>query len=205
VAAQKKSLIAREQDAAERATFQTIIAALDPTQVVVLDETSTPTALTPLRARAPRGERAVGAIPKRRWTTITLLATMTLAGMGEAVQFPGALDREVCETFIEQWLVPTLHPGQIISWDNLSVHKSARARQLIEAAGGQLLPTPRYSPDCNPIEQAFSKLKTALRRAEARTVEAVVTATGEAFTAITPADARSFFAAAGYPVSGQPL
>lgn len=79
------------------------------------------------------------------------------------------------------------------------------ARQAIEAAGCQILATPRYSPDCNPIEQAFSKLKAALRRAEARTFDAIVTATGDAFATITPVDARSFFAAAGYPVAGQPL
>jgi transposase len=84
------------------------------------------------------------------------------------------------------------------------VHRSARARRAIEAAGCQILPTPRYSPDCNPIEQAFSKIKTALRRAEARTFDTIVAATGAAFATITPTDARSYFAAAGYPVAGQP-
>ena len=197
--------MAREQDPAERATFQTTIGQLDPAQVVVLDETGTPTGLTPLRARAPRGQRAIGRIPRGRWATITLLATMTLEGMGEAVQFPGPLDRDVFDTFVEQWLVPTLHPGQIISWDNLSVHQSARARRAIEGAGCRILATPRYSPDCNPIEQAFSKIKAALRRAEARSFDAIVTATGDAFATITPAEARSFFAAAGYPAIGQPL
>ena len=198
-------MIAREQDPAERAAFQATIAALDPTQVVVLDETSPPTTLTPRRARAPRGERAVGRVPRGRWATVTLLATMTLAGMGEAVQFPGARDRDVFAPFIEEWLVPTLRPGQTVSWDNLSVHQSARARQAIEAAGCQLLPIPRSSPDGHPIEQAFSKLKPALRRAEARTFDALVTATGEAFTTMTPDDARSFFTAAGYQVTGQSL
>lgn len=202
---QKKSLIAHEQDPTERADFREQIAQLDPAQVVVLDETSTPTGLTPLRARAPRGERAVGTVPKRRWTTMTLLATMTLDGMGEAVQFPGALERTGFDQFVTEWLVPKLHAGQIVSWDNLSVHQSPRARQAIEDAGCTILATPRYSPDCNPIEQAFSKIKTALRRAEGRTFDAIVTATGAAFETITPADARSFFAAAGYPVSGQPL
>lgn len=144
-------------------------------------------------------------MPRGRWETVTLLATLTLDGFGPALQFPGALDRAVCETFVEQLLVPRLHPGQTVSWDNLSVHESARARQLIEAAGCRILPTPRYSPACNPIEPAFSKLKAALRRAEARTFEPIVTATGAALATITPADARSFFAAAGYPVTGQPL
>ncbi len=175
------------------------------TQVIVLDETSTPTTLTPRRARAPRGTRAIGKVPRGRWETVTLLATMTLAGMGPSLQFPGALDRTVFETYVEHLLVPTLRPGQVVSWDNLSVHKSVRARQLIEAAGCRVLPTPRYSPDCNPIEPAFAKLKQALRRAEARTFESIVTATGTAFATITPADAHGFFRAAGYPVPRQPL
>ncbi len=151
---------------------------MDPTHVIVLDETSTPTTLTSRRARSPWGERAVGRVPRARWETVTLLATMTLTGMGPALQFPGTLDRAVFETFVEQLLVPQLHPGQIVSWDNLSVHKSVRARDLIEAAGCRILPTPRYSPDCNPIEPAFSKLKAVLRRAEARTFDAIVSATG---------------------------
>ncbi len=178
---------------------------MDPSRVIVLDETSTPTTLTPRRARAPRGERAVGRVPRGRWQTVTLLATLTLDGMGPALQFPGALDRAIFETVVAEFLVPHLQPGQIVSWDNLSVHKSARARQLIAGAGCRVLPTPRYSPDCNPIELAFSKLKTALRRAEARSVDALVGATGTAFATITPADARSFFAAAGYPVPSQTL
>lgn len=173
--------------------------------MIVLDETRPPLTLTPLRARAPRGERAIGRVPRRRWAPVTLLAPMTLAGMGEAVQFPGALDRDVFETFVEQWLVPSLQPGQIISWDNRSVHRSPRARRAIETAGCRILPTPRYSPDCNPIEQAFSKIKTALRRAEARTFEAIVAATGAAFATITPTDARQFFAETGYHVPRQPL
>ncbi len=100
---------------------------MDPSRVIVLDETSTPTTLTPRRARAPRGERAVGRVPRGRWQTVTLLATLTLDGMGPALQFPGALDRAIFETFVAEFLVPHLQPGQIVSWDNLSVHKSARA------------------------------------------------------------------------------
>lgn len=198
-------MIAREQDPAERAAFQAKIAGLDPAPVVVVEETSTPPGLTPLRARAPRGERAIGAVPKRRWTTSTLRATMTLAGMGEAVSFPGALDRDVFDTFVTAWLVPKWRPGQIVSWDHLSVPKSPRARQAIAAAGCQIWATPRYSPECNPIEQAFRKIKSSLRRAEARSFDATVTATGKAFATITAANARGYFAAAGSQVPGQPL
>ena len=179
--------------------------ALDPTAFVFLDETSTPLTLTPRRARAPRGQRAVGRIPRGRWQAVTLVATVTLDGLGPAVQFPGALDRDAFETFVAQLVVPCLRPGQLVIWDNLNVHKSARARALIETAGCRVLPLPRYSPDYNPIELVFAKLKTALRRAEARTFDAVVAATGAAFAAITAADVRSFFTAAGYPLPGHHL
>ena len=171
--------------------------ASDPGQLVFLDETSTPTALTPLRARAPRGERAVGRVPRGQHTAVTLLATLTPAGFGPGYQFPGALDRPTFEAFVERILVPTLTPGQTVVLDNLSVHKSARARQVIEAAGCRLLFLPTYSPDFNPIEQAFAKLKQHLRRAEARTVATVMTATQQLYPAITPADARSFYRDAG--------
>ena len=173
--------------------------------MIVLDETSTSTRLTSLRARAPRGQRAIGTIPRGRWESVTLLATMSLIGMGPSLQFPGALDRDVFETYVKEVLVPSLHPGQVVSWDNLSVHKSARARDLIEAAGCRILPTPRYSPDCNPIEQAFAKLKTSLRRSNARTFDDVVSATGRAMATISPIDAHHFFADAGYQITGQPL
>jgi transposase len=202
---EKQSLIAREQDAGERSAWRTQTARLDPAQVIVLDETSTPTRLTPLRARAPRGQRAVGTVPRGRWESVTLLATMSLAGMGPSIQFAGALDRDVFATSVEQVQVPALHAGQVVSWDNLRVHKRLRARTLIEAAGCQVLPTPRYSPACNPIDQAFAKLKTARRRAEARTFEDLVTATGMAMATITPDDARHFFADAGYHLPRQPL
>lgn len=179
---------------------------MDPTALVFLDETSTPTTLTPTRARAPRGMRAVGRVPKGRWHSVTLVASLTASGPGPAVVLPGAVDRLAFETYVAEVLVPTLRPGQTVICDNLSVHKSATARRVIEAAGCQLRFLPTYSPDYNPIEQAFAKLKQHLRRAEARSFEAVVTATGSGLATITPADAHGFFAAAGYPgPSGQPL
>ncbi len=170
-----------------------------------MDETSTPLTLTPRRARAPRGQRAIGVVPRRRWEAVTLVATLMGDGLGPAVQLPGALDRDAFDTFVAEALVPALRPGQLVIWDNLSVHKSTHARQLIEAAGCRVLPLPRYSPDFNPIELAFAKLKQALRRAQARTFDEVVAATGTAFTTITAADARSFFTAAGYPLTGHYL
>jgi transposase len=196
--AQKKTLIAREQDVAARAAWRTETADLDPANLVFLDETSTPLNLTPRFARAPRGQRVIGRIPQGRRTAVTLLAALTPEGFGPGFQFAGALDRTIFNAYVERILVPALRPGQTVILDNLSVHKSARARQLIEAAGCALRFLPTYSPDFNPIEQAFAKLKARLRRAEARTTEAVFAATHAAYPALTAADARNFYRDAGY-------
>ncbi len=175
------------------------MAALDPADLVFLDETSTPISLTPLRARAPRGQRAVGRVPRGKRPHISWLATLTATGMGESLVVQGAVDRVVFDTFVADVLVPSLRPGQIVVLDNLKVHESATARKLIEAAGCRVVFLPTYSPDCNPIEHAFAKLKQALRRIGARSWETVVAAIGQALATITPADARAFFAAAGFP------
>jgi len=204
--AQKKTLIARERDAAERAAWRDATRSLDPAQLVFLDETSTPLTLTPLRARAPRGQRAVGRVPRGRRRHFTLVSTLSSRLMGEAsVVVEGPADRELFDAYVAQFLVPTLTPGQTVLLDNLQVHKSATARQLIEEAGCTLCFLPRYSPDFNPIEQAFAKVKTALRRAESRTFDALLAATKTAFDAITPGDIASFFADAGFPLTGQSL
>jgi len=197
--AQKKTLIAREQDAAERAAFRAEVAALDPATLVFVDETATSLRLTPLRGRSPRGERLVDRVPRGRWERVTYLASFSLAGVGPSVLLPGALDRQALDVFVAEQLAPRLAPGQTVVWDNLSVHKSAQARALIEAAGGRLRFLPRYSPDFNPIEQAFSKLKTSLRRQRPRSFDELVTATAEAIDRITPDDASGYFSAAGYP------
>lgn len=174
------------------------MATVDPASLIFLDETSTPTTLTPLRARSPRGQRVRGRVPRGRWTAVSLLATLTPDGLGPALQLPGTVDRAVFEQFVAETLAPSLRPGQTVVLDNLSVHKSVRARQLIEAVGCHLVFLPTYSPDFNPIEQAFAKLKGLLRRTEARTVEAIMMATHTHYPAITPADAHSFYRAAGY-------
>jgi hypothetical protein len=147
----------------------------------------------------------VGRVPRGRWQAVTLLATLTAAGLGPAVVLPGAVDRLAFDAYVAQVLVPALRPGQTVVLDNLSVHKGARARALVEAAGCRLLFLPPYSPDLNPIELAFAKLKRELRRAEARTFDAPVAATGEAMATVTRADVRGFFAAAGYPLDGHDL
>jgi transposase len=188
-----------------RQRWRDALAAVAPQRFVFLDETATPTTLTRLRARAPRGERAIGTVPRRRWQSVTLLASLTTTGMGPAMLLDGAINREAFEAYVEQSLLPTLVPGQIVILDNLAVHKSPRARWLIEGAGCQLRFLPSYSPDCNPIELAFAKLKQTMRGAAERTFPGLVAATGLALEAITPADARGFFAHSGYHLSGQLL
>lgn len=174
------------------------MARLDPTTLVFLDETSTPTTLTLLRGRSRRGTRVVGRVPRGKWQAVTLLATLTPTGLGPGLQVEGAIDRVVFDRFITEVLVPSLAPGQVVICDNLSVHKSAVAQAAIEAVGCHLVFLPPYSPDFNPIEQAFSKLKHHLRRAEARTVEAILTATHAAYPQITASDAISYYRQAGY-------
>jgi transposase len=181
------------------------LAAIAPQRFVFLDETATPTSLTRLRARAPRGERAVGTVPRRHWQSVTLLASLSTRGMGPAMVLNGAINREAFDAYVEQSLRPTLVPGQIVLLDNLAVHKSPRARALIEGAGCEVRFLPSYSPDCNPIELAFAKLKQTLRGTAARTFPALVAATGPALEAVTAADARGFFAHCGYHLSGQLL
>ena len=174
------------------------MATVDPATLVFLDETHTPTTLTPRRARAPRGVRAIGHVPRGRWETSSWLATLTPDGIGPSVVVPGPIDGVACDAFVRQFLAPTLRPGQLVVLDNLNVHKSPRARAAIEATGARLAFLPTYSPDLNPIELAFAKTKTALRQAEARSCAAVVTALGAALETVTPADAQAFFRAAGY-------
>ena len=181
-----------------RAAWQQAILQHDPARLVFVDETSTPTTLTPTHGRSPRGSRVVGRVPKRRWEAVTLLATLTPAGFGPGLQCEGAIDRVAFDRFISEVLAPTLTPGQVVICDNLSVHKSALAQAAIEAVGCRLVFLPPYSPDFNPIEQAFSKLKQLLRQAAARTTEAVMTATQAAYPRITASDARAYYRAAGY-------
>src|SRR4051812_29412908 len=137
---------------------------VNPSDLIFLDETSTPTTLTPLYARAPRGERAVGRVPRGRRTAVSLLAALTPTGLGPGLQLPGAVDRAAFNAFIEQSLVPALRPGQIVLLDTRSVHKSARARGAIEAVGCELRFLPTYSPDFNPIEQGAPSAR--VRQAE---------------------------------------
>jgi transposase len=173
---------------------------LDATALVFVDESGTNLAMTPRFGRAPRGERVVGAAPRNHGKNTTLVAALSLDGITAAMTVEGAVDRLAFDAYVAQVLVPSLRPGQVVIWDNLNVHKSDDAQALITAAGCQLLWLPPYSPDFTPIEQAFSKLKSALRRTGARTREALDDAITAALAAISGADAVGWFAHCGYPV-----
>lgn len=170
-----------------------------------VDESSTNLAMTPRYGRAPRGQRVVGTAPRNHGPNTTLLAAMSPAGITAAMTLEDALDRDAFDVFVAQVLVPSLTPGQTVIWDNLSVHKSATAQRLIAAAGCQVCFLPPYSPDFAPIELAFSKLKTFLRRMAARTRAALDDAIAAGLRTITATDARSWFAHCGYAKPGQPL
>jgi transposase len=194
----KKTVAASERDEAARAVWKDAVTARDPADFVFVDETGSHRGMTPTYARAPRGQRAHGQAPAQHGTNVTLVAALSLAGIGAAMTLTGALDGDACTAYIRELLVPSLRPGQFVIWDNVRAHQGETVRALIEAAGCRLLFLPAYSPDFNPIEEAFSKLKAFLRRAEARTRAALEAAIAAALATITAADARGWFAHCGY-------
>ena len=172
---------------------------MDPKRLVFVDECSTNVRMVPLRARAPKGERALGKAPRNWKENVTLISSISLAGgVGASMSIEGSADGEAFLLYVEHFLCPTLKRGQIVVMDNLQVHKMKRVRELIEERGCSLVFLPSYSPDFNPIEQAFSKIKGILRKAKARTFEALVEVTGQALSAVTAEDARGFFGHCGY-------
>lgn len=198
--AKKKTVGATERDEQQRQYFRDRLAQQPDATFVIIDESGTNLNLTRRYARAPRSQRAYGAVPRNTPPNTTLIASLSLAGMGPALTLPGAANTAAFEVYIEQILGPSLVRGQIVVMDNLSAHKSVRVRELIEARGCHLWFLPSYSPDLSPIELAFSKLKERLRRAQARTQEALEAAIARALDQITGADARGYFTHCGYNV-----
>ena len=178
---------------------------VEPERFIFVDEMGANTSLSVLRAWSRRGERAYCSVPRNRGKNTTLLASMSMEGMGPSLAVEGTTSATLFETYVKKVLAPTLRPGQIVVMDNLSAHKGARVRDLVAQRGCELLYLPPYSPDLNPIEEAFSKMKGILRRAEARSREALIEAIGRALEAITSRDARGFFGHCGYRVLGQRL
>ena len=177
---------------------------LDAGRFVFVGEMGTNTSLSPLRGRARRGRRAYFEAPRNWGANVTLLSSMTLEGMGPSLAVEGSTTGGVFEAYVERVLAPELRPGQVVVMDNLSAHRGSRIRQLIEGQGGcELMCLPPYSPDLNPIEEAFSKVKGISRRAEALTREALIEAMGGALSAVSARGARGYFAHRGYELLAQ--
>lgn len=182
-----------------------VVGGIEARRLVFVDECGANISLVPLYAWSRRGERAPAKAPRNWGKNVTLLSSMSLCGMGPSLTGEGPTTRGVFEVYLEEVLAPTLWPGQVVVMDNLSAHKGGRVREIIEGRGCELIYLPPYSPDLNPIEEAFAKLKSLLRRSGARSREALVEAMGAALNAITITDTRGFFGHCGYRALAQSL
>ena len=171
---------------------------LCPEKLVFIDETGASTKMARLRGRAPRGERCIAPVPHGHWKTTTFTAGLRLDGMIAPMVLDGAMDGLAFKAYAEQVLAPELNEGDIVVMDNLPAHKVSGVKAAIEGAGASLLYLPPYSPDFNPIEMAFAKLKAWLRKAAARTIDELWSAIAEGIEKVTPTECENFFAAAGY-------
>ncbi len=205
LATQKKTVGACERDEEQRQLWHKQARDLDAGEFVFVDECGSNTGLARTKARAPRGERAYASLPRNTGPNTTIIASLSLHGMGETMVVEGATNTAVFEAYIEWVLAPSLRVGQIVIADNLSAHKSQRTRELVESRGARLWFLPPYSPDFSPIENAFSKLKSYLRKATARTKPDLQKAIAEALDSITPQDAQGYFHHCGYQLSTHPL
>ena len=171
---------------------------LDPDRLVFVDESWASTSMARRHGRCPRGQRLRMSVPHGHWKTTTFIAGLRSSGIVAPYVVDCPVNRDIFEAWVEQALLRELRPGDIVVMDNLSSHKGPRVRALIESRGASLLYLPPYSPDFNPIENAFAKLKALLRREAARTVDALWSAIGRLIDLITPQECQNMFAAAGY-------
>jgi transposase len=199
---EKKSIHAREQDSEEgrrrRQAWREQLASIDPRLLVFVDESGATTEMTRRYGRAFGGQRVREATPAGHWRTLTVLGAMSAEGLIATMTIEAPTDREVFLGYLEEVLCPRLKPGQIVVMDNLSSHKVAGVSELIHAAGAELLYLPPYSPDFNPIEKCWSKLKQKLRSLKARTLDALETAVAVAIPDISPQNAQAWFKHCGY-------
>ena len=198
----KKTIHAAEQDrpdvARRRASWKRIQPRINAKRLIFIDETWTKTNMTRLRGRAPRGERLIDKTPHGHWKTTTLIAALGISGMRCSTVVDGAVNGDIFEAFVEQVLVPDLRPGDVVIMDNLSSHKRRRVRELIEDAGAHLVFLPAYSPDLNPIELIFAKVKHLLRSMACRTRDALWNAMQSILDQVTPSDAANCYKHCGY-------
>lgn len=173
---------------------------LDVTKLVFLDETGASTNMTRTRGRAPKGERCVASVPHGHWKTTTFIAGLRYNDITAPMVLDGAMDGEAFLVYVRTFLCPTLHPGDIVIADNLRSHKVAGVRDAIEVAGATLRYLPPYSPDLNPIEKLFSKLKTLLRKAAKRRVDALWNEIGHLLQRFSPEECTNYFQSSGYHV-----
>jgi transposase len=171
---------------------------LDSARLVFIDETGASTKMTRLRGRSPRGTRCIASVPHGHWKTTTFVGALRQCGMTAPMVLDGAMDGAAFLAYVEQVLAPTLRPGDIVVMDNLPAHKPERIRDTIEQAGAELRYLPPYSPDLNPIEMAFAKLKALLKKAAARTLEDLWQAVANALPMLTADECRNYLVAAGY-------
>jgi transposase len=171
---------------------------VEPERLVFIDETWTRTDMAPLRGWAPRGRRLTAKVPHGRWKTLTFLAALRHDRIDAPWFVEGPIDGESFRTYVAKVLLPTLRPGDIVVLDNLDSHRSKQVRQIIRAAGAKLFFLPKYSPDLNPIEQVFAKLKHIIRKAAARTVDTVCAVIGRALQAFTPEECANYLKNSGY-------
>lgn len=200
ISRKKKVLHAQERDTPrtkrKRRVFRRRIAQVDPKDLVFVDETGADTAMTRLYGRAPIGERVEGAVPGH-WESVTLVAGLRLSGVVSPMAFAGAMDTPSFESYVEQILAPDLSPGDVVVWDNLKPHQSHEARRLLRRVGARLEPLPPYSPDLTPIEKMYSKVKTVLRSAGARTTATVYAAMDRALKSVHGEDILGWFQSCG--------
>ncbi len=201
--AKKKTLGASERNERARAAWRAELATVQPEELVFLDETGSHLGYTPTHARAPRGQRAYATAPANRGENKTVVAALTLDGVGPLLRFDGAMTTARFEGYVRFRLAPTLRPGQVVVADNLKPHHSPVVRAASEARGARFLPWPTSSPDFTPIEEAFSKVKQVLRRVQARTDDDLRAATWDAFATVTPSDAAGWFTHCGYSLNHQ--
>ena len=183
-----------------RTAFRETVQNLDVHRLKFVDESGVNLAMTRRFGRATPGQRVVDSVPDNYGSTETLLAALGLDGLDAPWGVAGAINGDIFHCWVSEVLCPTLQPGDIVLWDNLSAHKVAGVEELLATRGARLLRLSPYSPDFNPIEQCWSKIKTFLRRAKARTMAALITAIKEALDTVTATDIRGWFAHCGYPV-----
>jgi transposase len=199
----KKSLVAGERDEEERAAWREAMAGVDASRLVFVDETAITIAMTRRYARAPRGKLPYGYVPRTYGRSITLIAPLSLAGIGAVMTLEGAAHAAAFEVYVRELFAPTLTEGQIVVIDNVTIHESAETRRLIEARSCELRFLPPYSSDFCPVDLAFAKIKEYLRGVGARTPDGLLAAVAEAVDTITPEDAAGYFRHCGYlPAAG---